>query len=262
MSNVPLCANRCRSITIMSRNPIMHLFRKTLSLPAMAMLALSLISCASVNPGVNHLTAERPKDEAFRKELKKELSSLNIAVEASASELSDTLNRIIKRELYKGSTKTRGLTADVLRNGPIIVSAADNYLYLTIPTTISLSYGVFETPAIAARLKFKLNAKVTPDWKIKVDVHYTGLSDLLTDEVGIGPGQVGTLGFGGRPRREVSGAWWLLPIFMGWLGGLIAWLINREDDPQKARAMLITGIVISGAILLLFLAAATTSRGF
>ena len=81
-------------------------------------------------------------------------------------------------------------------------------------------------------------------------------------EVGIGAGQVGTLGFGGRPRREVSGAWWLLPIFMGWLGGLIAWLINREDDPHKARAMLITGIVISGAILLLFVAAATGSSNF
>lgn len=81
-------------------------------------------------------------------------------------------------------------------------------------------------------------------------------------EVGIGAEQAGAPGFGVRPRREVSGAWWLLPIFMGWLGGLIAWLINREDDPQKARAMLITGIVISGAILLLFLAATTGSSTF
>lgn len=203
----------------------MHLFRKTLSLPAMAMLALSLISCASVNTGVNHLTAERPKDEAFRKELKKELSSLNIAVEASASELGDTLNRIIKRELYKGSTKTRGLTADVLRNGPIVVSAADNYLYLTIPTTISLSYGIFETPAIAARLKFKLNAKVTPDWKIKVDVYYTGLSDLLTEEVGIGPLSV-------KPRNIVDGI--TLPV-QRTLSDLVERKIN-EKFPLKARA--------------------------
>ena len=47
-----------------------------------------------------------------------------------------------------------------------------------------------------------------------------------------------------RPRR-VSGAWWLLPILVGWLGGLIAWLVNKEIDPPKARAMLITGIVVS-----------------
>ena len=37
------------------------------------------------------------------------------------------------------------------------------------------------------------------------------------------------------PARRVSGAWWLLPIFMGWLGGLIAWLVNRDLDPDKAR---------------------------
>lgn len=54
-------------------------------------------------------------------------------------------------------------------------------------------------------------------------------------------------------RRSVSGAWWLMPILMGWLGGLIAWLVNREADPKTARAMLITGIVISVAGLILVL---------
>jgi hypothetical protein len=53
------------------------------------------------------------------------------------------------------------------------------------------------------------------------------------------------------PRgRTVSGAWWLLPIFMGWLGGLIAWLVNKDIDPKRARAMLITGIALSIAILI------------
>jgi hypothetical protein len=55
-------------------------------------------------------------------------------------------------------------------------------------------------------------------------------------------------------RRQVSGAWWLLPIFMGWLGGLIAWLVNKDVDPQRARAMLVTGIVISLALVILFVA--------
>jgi uncharacterized membrane protein len=49
----------------------------------------------------------------------------------------------------------------------------------------------------------------------------------------------------------VSGAWWLLPIFMGWLGGLIAWLVNKDVDPQRARAMLVTGIVMSLALVIL-----------
>ncbi|HZD78500.1 MAG TPA: hypothetical protein VE646_00455 [Actinomycetota bacterium] len=66
---------------------------------------------------------------------------------------------------------------------------------------------------------------------------------------------------GARAPRPVSGAWWLLPIFMGWLGGLIAWLVNRDADPARARAMLITGILISVVILFLFIAAGSGSSG-
>jgi hypothetical protein len=58
-----------------------------------------------------------------------------------------------------------------------------------------------------------------------------------------------------RPARRVSGAWWLLPIFMGWLGGLIAWLVNKDVDPKRARQMLVTGIAISALLLFLVLAA-------
>ena len=47
------------------------------------------------------------------------------------------------------------------------------------------------------------------------------------------------------PPRRVSGAWWLLPIFIGWIGGLIAWLVNKDVDPKQARAMLVTGIASS-----------------
>jgi ribosomal protein L40E len=51
-----------------------------------------------------------------------------------------------------------------------------------------------------------------------------------------------------QPARAVgstSGAWWLLPIFFGWLGGLIAWLAVKDKDPGKARSMLIVGIVLA-----------------
>ncbi len=54
-----------------------------------------------------------------------------------------------------------------------------------------------------------------------------------------------------RPRRRVSAAWWLLPILMGWLGGLIAWIVNRDVEPDRARAMLLTGIAISVVVFLL-----------
>ena len=59
----------------------------------------------------------------------------------------------------------------------------------------------------------------------------------------------------GPPQRRVSGAWWLLPIFMGWVGGLIAWLVNKDVDPKRARAMLITGIAISAVVVILLVSA-------
>ena len=43
----------------------------------------------------------------------------------------------------------------------------------------------------------------------------------------------------------VSGAWWLLPIFFSWLGGLIAWAVTKARDPKKAKSMLIWGIVLT-----------------
>jgi hypothetical protein len=45
--------------------------------------------------------------------------------------------------------------------------------------------------------------------------------------------------------QTVSGAWWLLPVFFGWLGGLIAWAVTKARDPKKARSMLILGIILS-----------------
>lgn len=173
----------------------MHLFRKTLSLLILATLALALTACSGVKQS---LIAERPRDEAFRRELKRELSTLNFAVEASADDLARTLNQVIGKEIYRGSTRTKGLTADIVRNGPIAVSAADNYLYLTVPVAMSLSYGIFESPAISAKLKFKVNAKVTPDWNINAEVYYQGLSDAMAEEIGIGPISI-------KPRAIVEG---------------------------------------------------------
>lgn len=198
--------------------------RKFLSLLALPLLALGLISCTSVNSGRKSLNAGRPREEAFRPELKKELSSLTIAIGASASELGETLNRLVARELYKGSTKTKGLTADILRNGPIVVSAADNYLYLTLPISMSLSYGSFETPAIATKLKFRMNPRVTPDWRIDAEVIYTGLSDSLSEEVGLGP-------FSIKPRSIVEG---ITQPMQRTLSELIGKKLN-EKIPLKAQ---------------------------
>jgi hypothetical protein len=58
--------------------------------------------------------------------------------------------------------------------------------------------------------------------------------------------------------KTVSGAWWLLvilPLLFGgwnWIGGIIAWAVNKDKDPKKARSMLIWGIVLS-VIYIIFL---------
>lgn len=46
-------------------------------------------------------------------------------------------------------------------------------------------------------------------------------------------------------KNQPSGAWWLLPIFFAWLGGLIAWAVVKDSDPGRARKMLATGFIIT-----------------
>jgi hypothetical protein len=192
-----------------------------LSLVALLLLALTLSSCA----GVKTLTAEPPRDEAFRTVLKKETSTLNIPIEVSTGELAKVLNQAVRKELYKGSTKTRGLNADVMRNGPIVVNAADNYLYVTLPISLSLSYGMFEIPAIPLTLKFKATAGITPDWRLHAEIYYQGLSDLMAEEVGVGPLSI-------KPRSIVEG---ITQPVQRVLSDLMAQKIN-DLIPLKAQA--------------------------
>jgi Domain of unknown function (DUF4403) len=166
----------------------------TLSLVALLLLVTPQLSFADETS----LDEGRPKEEAFRTILKKETSTLNIPIEMTTEELAKVLNQSVHKDLYKGSTKTSGLTADVVRNGPLAATASGNYLYVTIPVTMSLSYGMFETPAIPLKLKFKATAGVTPDWRLHTEVHYMGLSDLLAEDIGIGPLSL-------KPRGIVEG---------------------------------------------------------
>ena len=58
------------------------------------------------------------------------------------------------------------------------------------------------------------------------------------------------------PEKTRSNAWFLLPIFFGMIGGIIAFFILRRDDPRKARNCLYIGIVfmIIGIILNIMIA--------
>lgn len=191
-----------------------------ISLLSLSLFILTLCSCAGVAP----LTAERPRDEAFRTVLKKELSTLNISIDASTDDLARVLNKTVNKNLYKGSTKTRGVTADVVRNGTIAVSAADNFIYVTMPVSMSLGYSMFETKAIPFLLKFKVKAGISADWQIHTDIVYLGLSDLLAEEVGVGP-----LSF--KPRSVVEG---ITQPVQKMLSDLIAQKIN-DQFPLKTQ---------------------------
>ena len=46
-------------------------------------------------------------------------------------------------------------------------------------------------------------------------------------------------------QTKTSAAWWLLPIFLTWIGGLIAFLVVRDSDRSKAVKLLWTGIAFT-----------------
>jgi uncharacterized membrane protein len=46
-----------------------------------------------------------------------------------------------------------------------------------------------------------------------------------------------------KPR---SNAWFLLPVFLGIIGGIIAYFVLRNDDPHKAKNCLYLGLVLMG----------------
>jgi uncharacterized membrane protein YeaQ/YmgE (transglycosylase-associated protein family) len=53
------------------------------------------------------------------------------------------------------------------------------------------------------------------------------------------------------PEKSRSNLWYLLPIFLGLIGGIIAYFVLRKDDPKKAKNCLYLGIIL--AIIGIFL---------
>jgi hypothetical protein len=46
------------------------------------------------------------------------------------------------------------------------------------------------------------------------------------------------------PPRERSAWWYLVPILFSIIGGIVAYFVIKNDDPQKAKNCLIIGIVM------------------
>lgn len=113
-------------------------------------------------------------------------SSINLSVEASAADLAAIINQSLPKELYKGQGSL-GTSVTVLRTGPVAVAASDNYVYLTLPVQLTFSYAMYESYPLRAGLRFKAKVNVTPDWRLKTELYYTGLSDNVADTLKLGP---------------------------------------------------------------------------
>ena len=57
-------------------------------------------------------------------------------------------------------------------------------------------------------------------------------------------------------EKTRSNAWYLLPIFVGMIGGIIGYLIIQKDDPRKAKnciyiglGMMVIGIIFNIMLL-------------
>lgn len=45
--------------------------------------------------------------------------------------------------------------------------------------------------------------------------------------------------------RPVSKWLWALPLALGVVGGVVAWLLSRDENPRTARNMLVTGVAVT-----------------
>ena len=113
-------------------------------------------------------------------------SSINLSVEASTTDLAAIINQSLPKELYKGQGGL-GTSVHVLRTGPVLVTATDNFIYVTLPVQLTFSYALYESYPVKAGLRFKAKVNVTPDWRLKTELYYTGLSDNLADTLKLGP---------------------------------------------------------------------------
>ena len=61
-----------------------------------------------------------------------------------------------------------------------------------------------------------------------------------------------------EPERQRSNWWYLVPIFLGIIGGIIAYFALRKDDRKKAKKCLYIGLVLFAIGIIVDLAVLTS----
>ena len=66
-----------------------------------------------------------------------------------------------------------------------------------------------------------------------------------------------------QPEKPRSNWWYLVPIFLGIIGGIIAYFALRKDDCEKAKKCMYLGLILLavGFLLEIFLAGVTDTTG-
>jgi len=125
------------------------------------------------------------------------LSVINLSIDATTANLSRIFNQSLQKELYRGNGGL-GTSVEVLRTGPAVITAANDFVYLSLPVQLSFGYGMFTTAPLKTDLRFKAKITATTDWRLKTELYYTGLSDGLAETVKLGPITL-------KPRSVVEG---------------------------------------------------------
>ena len=63
-------------------------------------------------------------------------------------------------------------------------------------------------------------------------------------------------------QKGTSAAWWLLPLLLTWVGGLIGYLVVRESDARKARRLLWFGLGMTAFWIVAYVVTALLSFTF
>ena len=112
-------------------------------------------------------------------------STINLRVETSTADLGNILNKSINKDLYKGQGSF-GASVEIVRTGPVVVTSSNDYIYLSLPVQLTFGYGMLSTGTLKSNLRFKAKVSVAPDWRLKTELYYTGLSDGLSDNMSLG----------------------------------------------------------------------------
>ncbi len=126
------------------------------------------------------------------------LSVVNLSIDATTADLSRIVNQSLQKELYKGNGGL-GTSLEVLRTGPAVITAANDFVYLALPVQVTFGYGMFTSVPLKTELRFKAKITPTADWRLKTELYYTGLSDGLVETLSLGPIKL-------KPRSMVEAA--------------------------------------------------------